>query len=113
MGESRPVTPGRLGGPCSPPFTPPPPKPKIKSKSKEKKEKSFKEETIKRLSSKSKCCCFNHSRTSRIQKFFLSTNHGGRLFSVPWLLHFEIDFAHSLKYYIRRSTKLYFRTLFV
>ena len=113
MGKSRPVTPGRLGGPCSPPFTPPPPKPKIKSKSKEKKEKSFKEETIKRLSSKSKCYCFNHSRTSRIQKFFLSTNHGGRLFSVPWLLHFEIAFAHSLKYYIRRSTKLYFRTLFV
>ena len=63
MGKSRPVTPGRLGGPCSSSFTPSPPKPKIKSKSKEKKEKSFKEETIKRLSSKSKCYCFNHSRT--------------------------------------------------
>ena len=47
MGKSRPVTPGRLGGPCSPPFTPPPPKPKIKSKSKEKKRKVSKKKLLK------------------------------------------------------------------
>ena len=36
---------------------------------------------------------FSHSRAFRIQMFFLSPNHGGRLFSVPWLLHFEIHFV--------------------
>ena len=43
-----------------------------------KKRKSFKAETIKRLSPRSKCYCFSHSRASRIQKFFLPANHGGR-----------------------------------
>ena len=42
------------------------------------KRKGFKAETIKRLSPRSKCYCFNHSRASRIRKFFLSVNHGGR-----------------------------------
>ena len=39
---------------------------------------SVKVETIKSLSSKSKCYCFSHSRASRIKKFFLSDNYGGR-----------------------------------
>ena len=66
-----------------------------------KKGKSFKAETIKRLSPRSKCYCFSHSRASRIKKFFSSASHGGRqyfsvlLFSatVPWPLHIEIHFA--------------------
>ena len=40
--------------------------------------KSFKAETIKRLSPKSKCYCFSHCKASRIQKFSLSANHGGQ-----------------------------------
>ena len=43
-----------------------------------KKRTIFKAETIERLSPSSKYCCFSHSRVSRIQKFFLSANHGGR-----------------------------------
>ena len=35
------------------------------------KRKTFKAETVKRLSPKSKRHCFNHSRASRIQKIFL------------------------------------------
>ena len=63
-----------------------------------KKRKSFKAETIKRLSPKSKCYCFSHSRASRIQKFFLPANHGGRqYFSVSWSLHFEIRFIGPKK----------------
>ena len=42
------------------------------------KRKSLKTETVKRLSPRSKCYCFSHSRVSRIQNFFLSANHGGR-----------------------------------
>ena len=34
------------------------------------KKKTFKAETIKRLSPRSKCYCFSHSRASRIQRFF-------------------------------------------
>ena len=41
------------------------------------KRKGFKAETIKRLSPRLKLYCFSHSRASRIQKFFLSANHGG------------------------------------
>ena len=41
---------------------------KEKRETKEKR-KSFKAETIKRLSPRSKCYCFNHSGASRIQKF--------------------------------------------
>ena len=51
---------------------------KRKKLNKGKKGKSFKAETIKRLPPKSKCYCFSHSRASRIQKFFLSANHGNR-----------------------------------
>ena len=51
---------------------------KKKKGNKRQKKKSFKGETIKRLSPWSKCYYFSHSRTSRIQKFFLSANHGGR-----------------------------------
>ena len=47
------------------------------------KRKGFKAETIKRLSPRSKYYCFRHSRASRIQKFFLSANHGGRQYSFP------------------------------
>ena len=49
---------------------------KWKKWNKEKKRKSFKAETIKRLSPESKCYCFSHSRVSKIQKSFLSANHG-------------------------------------
>ena len=45
---------------------------------KSQKRKSFKAKAIKRLPPRSKCYCFSHSRASRIQKFFLSANHGGR-----------------------------------
>ena len=44
----------------------------------EKKRKSLKAETIKRLSTRSKFYYFNHSRASRIKKFFLSANYVGR-----------------------------------
>ena len=39
---------------------------------KRKKRKSFKAKTIKRLSPRSKCYYFSHSRVSRIQKFWLA-----------------------------------------
>ena len=45
-----------------------------------KKRKSFKAETIKRLSPRSKCCCFRLSRASKIQKLLLSANLGGNTF---------------------------------
>ena len=51
---------------------------KIKKGKKGKKGTIFKIETIERLPPRSKCYCFSHSRMSRIQKFFLSVNHGGR-----------------------------------
>lgn len=48
-----------------------------------KKRKSFKGETIKKLPPLSKCYCFTQFRASRIQKNFLSANHGGwQYFSV-------------------------------
>ena len=47
-------------------------------KGKERNSKSFKAETIKRLSPRFKYYCFSHSRACRIQKFFLSPNHGRR-----------------------------------
>ena len=70
---------GRLGGPCPP--SPPPTflrSKKKKRKQRKKKRKIFKAETIKRLSPRSKCYCFYHSRVSRIHKFFFPVNHGGR-----------------------------------
>ena len=51
---------------------------KKKKRKTRKKRTIFKEETIERLSPRSKYYCFSHSRVSRIQKFFLSANHGGR-----------------------------------
>ena len=42
------------------------------------KRKGFKAETIKRLPPRSKYYFFSRSRASRIQKFFLSANHGGQ-----------------------------------
>ena len=71
------ATPGRVGG------TPPTilcSKKKKRGKKGKKIFKSFKEETIKRLSSKSKCYCSSYSRASRIQTFFLSANFGEWLF---------------------------------
>ena len=50
-----------------------------KRKKRETKEKkSFRAGTIKRLSPRSKCYCFNHSRVSQIQKCSFLSNHGGR-----------------------------------
>ena len=50
-----------------------------KKKGKQRKaRKTFKAESIKRLSLRSKLYCLSHSRVSRIQKKFLSANHGGR-----------------------------------
>ena len=43
-----------------------------------KKRRDLKAETIKRLTPWSKYYYFNHSRASRIRKFFLSAIHGGR-----------------------------------
>ena len=66
---------------------PPPPSPlppftflsrKKKKERQRQKRKGFKAETIKRLSPRSNYYCFSHSRASRIQKFFLSINHGGQ-----------------------------------
>ena len=51
---------------------------KNKKEKQKKKRKNWKAETIKRLSPRSKCYCFSHSRVSRIQKCFLSTNHDGK-----------------------------------
>ena len=47
---------------------------KIDTKEKKKK-KSLKTETIKRLSPRTKCYCFSHSRASKTQFFFLSVIH--------------------------------------
>ena len=47
-------------------------------KKKGRQRKKRKVATIKRLSTKSEYYCFNHSRVSRIRKFFLSANYGGR-----------------------------------
>ena len=50
-----------------------------KKKGKQRKPRNtFKSDTIKRLSLRSKLYCLSHSRASRIQTFFLSDNHGGR-----------------------------------
>ena len=51
---------------------------KKEKREKQRKKDSFKAETIKRLSPMPKCHCFSHSRASRIQKKFLSPNHGSR-----------------------------------
>ena len=45
-----------------------------------KKRKSFKAETIKRLSPRSTCYCFSHSRLSKFQKFFLSADSAHLIF---------------------------------
>ena len=55
---------------------------KIKGKQM-KKRKSFKAETIKRLSPMSKCYSFRLSRAFNIQKLLLSTNYGGSTFHGP------------------------------
>ena len=65
-----------------------------KKRETKKKRKSFQAETIKRLSPRSKCYCFSHSRASRIQKLSLSAKRGPTiLFSIPWSLHFGILFV--------------------
>ena len=65
-----------------------------------KKRKSFKAETIKKLSPRSKLYCFSHSRVSRIQKFFLSVNHGGRhyisVFHGPSILKFTSPAEYTM-----------------
>ena len=68
---------------------------KRKKENKGKKRKTFKAETIKRLSPSSKCYCFSHSRASKIQFFFFFGQPCWTtvLASVPWLFHFEIHFG--------------------
>ena len=64
---------------------------------KQRKKKSLKAETIKRLSQRSKCYFFSHSRASR--NFLVGQpKRLTILFSVPWLLDFEIHFAGSFSY---------------
>ena len=90
---ARPATPGRVGGGMAPPLFC---IAKRKQENKGEKRNNFRGETIKRLSQRSKCYCFSHSRAFKIQKFFYSANHCGRkkiLSSVPWPLHFEIHLA--------------------
>ena len=56
---------------------------KQKKRKQRKKRNSFKAETVKSLSPTSKCHCFSHSRSYRIQIFFLSVNRDGqKYFSV-------------------------------
>ena len=69
---------GSRGGNAHPPLPPTFLRSKNKKGRQREKRKDFKAETIKRLSLRSKYFCFNHSRASRIRKFFLSANHGGR-----------------------------------
>ena len=67
-----------------------------KKKGKQRKKwNSFKAETIKRLSPRSKCYCFSHSTASKIQKIFLVSQPWCPtiLFSVLWPLHFENHFT--------------------
>ena len=72
--------PATLGGGGHAP--PPPPPTFLRSKKKKGKQrkarKTFKAETIKRLPLRLKLYCLNHSRASRIQKFFSLVNHGDR-----------------------------------
>ena len=69
-------------GPATQPPPPPPPQlfcvTKKKKRKQRKARKTFKAETIKRLSPRSKLYCLSHSRASRIQNFFWSANHGGQ-----------------------------------
>ena len=51
---------------------------KKKKGNKAEKRKSFNAETIKIMSPWSKFYCFSHSRASRIQRIFFSTNLGGQ-----------------------------------
>ena len=66
-----------------------------KKKGKQRKaRKTFKAETIKRLSLRSKLYCLSHSRASRI------------LLGVPWLLHLEIYFTGpDLRNYFKDNTQ--------
>ena len=79
---------GGVGGPC-------PPSPQKENGKPKRKITIFKAETIERLSPRSKCHCFSHSRVSRIQKIFLSATMAGcvQCISVPWPLHFEIHYT--------------------
>ena len=68
-------------GPAIQPPLPPTPSTFLRSKKKgkqRKERKTFKAETIKGLSPRSKLYCLSHSRASRIQNFFWSANHGGQ-----------------------------------
>ena len=59
------------------------------------KRKSFKAETVKRLSPGSNCSCFSNFRVSRIRNIFFSVNHGGRQYFLVFHAppHFEIHFV--------------------
>ena len=64
------------------------------------KKKGFQSRNYEKAVTKVKILLFSHSRASRIRKFFLSDNHGGReyfsVFHAPHPLispHFEIHFA--------------------
>ena len=79
-----PATPWGAGGPLHLTFLR-----SKKKKWKQRKKKVFKTETIKSLSPRLKCCCFSHSRASRIQKCFLSVNYRRQYFSALFLNPFR------------------------
>ena len=92
-GVPGPATPG--GGMWGVHATPLPPPTLVPSKKRDNKvKKEFKVENIKRLSPRSKCYFISHSRATRIQNFLVDQPWWlTMLFSVPWPLHFEINFT--------------------
>ena len=100
--STRPETPGRPGGPWGP-WPPLFCIAKRRKGNKEKKIKNLKSETIKKLSPRSKCYIFSHSRGSRIQNFFLLANHDDRqyclVFHGPSTLKF-ISPALTSRYFL-------------
>ena len=64
---------------------------KIKKGKEKKKRKSFKAETVKSLSTRSKCYCF------RIVYCFIPERLHSNTFSVPWPLHIEMHFTSTVK----------------
>ena len=93
--------PERPGGPCPPLlFSTFLRSKKKKRETKKKRKGCFKAETIKRLSPRSKCYCFSHSRASRIQLFFVGQPRQPTiLFSVPWPSTFK-SISQALILYI-------------
>ena len=92
-----------------------------KKKGKQRKTKmGFRAETVESFSPRSKCYCFSHRKAPRIQKFFLSANHGGRQyfwcsmapplwnpFRRPWKLVSVVSMNLSRKKEIRPHIKIF------